>query len=334
MGNIASETNKQDENSKIKISTFVNLIYETDLFVKNLYDLKSMQIIETNKLQEILQEDLHYHGTTGCNAISILKNGWKFQNEVEKIGLTTLDQYLGFGIYFSEHIEKSMQYGNYIFIAEINFKKYKKSDMCLIPAMDHFSFVEYRHNKWEEINNSKVAIYEGLFDKFGQLNSYNGIQDGPIKDYYTEIRIRDKDSINLLYLVELETPTKYKLETFNLVPAFRQMSCIIDLSNNKIILPKTLDDLTQVNILTKYWYSYINFIDVLQFIKNTNSENNKFVKITNVSKNSWDIKNNYILIGDLILNNEKISSIPEHIIIEQLSLSPKYICIFNKSEYI
>lgn len=334
MGNVNSEPIKNDD---VKISKYVNLIYESDLYVKNLYDLKSLEILDVNLLYEILQDDLHYHATSGCNAISILKNGWKFQDEVEKMGVNTLDQYLGHGLYFSEHIEKSMQYGNYVFIVKIDFEKYNQSDICLIPAMDHFSFVEYRHKHWDKINNSKMAIYEGLYDKYGQSNLYTGIQDGPIKDYYTELRIRDKECVELLYLIELETPQKHRMQTFNLVPSFRQMSCMIDLHNQHIILPNTLNDLTQIEILSKYWYSYINFIDILKYIKtkqlNNESIHKNLIKITNVTKNSWDIRNNYILIGDLILNNKKISTIPKNTTIEQLSLLPKYMCIFNKSEY-
>lgn len=334
MGN----TNSEPINKDIKISKFVNLIYENDLIVKNLYDLKSMETLDVNLLSEILQDDLHYHGTSGCNVISILKNGWKFQDEVEKIGVSTVIQYLGHGAYFAEHIEKSIQYGNYIFVVKIDFKKYNKSNICVVPAMDHVSFVKYRDEHWDEINNSEMAIYEGFFDKNGQLNHFVGFEDGPIKDYYTEIRVRDKDCIDLLYLIELETPQKRKLQHFDLVPSFRQMSCIIDLQNHNIILPNTLKDSTQMNILTKYWYSYINFIDILKFIKikpDTKEDllNKNLIKITNVSKNSWDIRNNYILVGDLISNGEKLSTIPEYINLEQLLLLPKYICIFNKSEY-
>lgn len=251
------------------LNKYFDLVYETDLLIHGLYDLKSSTKIDDVKTvfdEIIMDETIHYHATSACSAISILMNGFKDQQEVEKLNIKTTDQYLGSGIYFSENIEKTLQYGTYVFIAKLT-----KNDPFIINHMEHLNFCEYRYKNYDLIQSKKCVVYNGMYDRFGNLNFKEGDENGGVKDFFTEVRLKDSKDVNLLYLLVLKDYPDEKERTRQILAdlgacvLFREISCILDFNDGKIYSTLYFPDTSK---LKNKWSMMPSFEQIIQILKN------------------------------------------------------------------
>lgn len=128
-----------------RLSSFVDLKYTSDLHIQNIYDLETLRPIDKRMWKSIFDDnDLYFHATPGCSAVSIIKNGFKLQKEITDVGIEMHPQYFGEGIYFAEHIEKSLMYGDYVFVNYIKFEDMNDQQIEIIPPMDHPTFLSHR----------------------------------------------------------------------------------------------------------------------------------------------------------------------------------------------
>lgn len=268
MGNSES-TSYEYKTNESKLSTYFDLLYENDLLIHGLYDLKSLTKIDNIKTvfdKIIIDESIYYHATLACSAISILMNGFKDQETVEKLNIKTTDQYLGSGVYFAENIEKSLQYGNYVFIGRLT-----KNEPFIINHMDHLNFCEYRYENYDSIQSEKCVVYNGMYDRFGRLNLKVGGENGGVKDFFTEVRIKNPNDVDLLYLLVLKEYPKEKekarqtLADFGACLLYREIYCILDFNDFKIY--STFDFPYKLKI-NNQWSMIPSFEQILQIIKN------------------------------------------------------------------
>lgn len=268
MGNFESVSYEYQAN-KSNLGAYFDLLYEEDLLIQGLYDLKSSTKIDNVKTvfnNIIMDENIYYHGTLACRAISILMNGFKDQKTVEKMNITPTDQYLGSGTYFAENIEKSIERGLYVFIAKLT-----KNEPFIINHMDHLNFCDYRSKNYDLIQSKECVIYNGMYDRFGYLNLKEGGENGGVKDFFTEVRIKNPKDIDLLYLLILKDYPKEKEKTrqtlvdLGVCIVFREIYCILDLNDGKIYSTFDFPHKLEIN---KQWSMIPSFEQILQIIKN------------------------------------------------------------------
>lgn len=318
MGNL--DSSQINVNAHLSLKCFFKLRYEEDAFISNVYDLETMTAVNNiplimNKMRE--SKTFFYHASTACNIISILRDGFKFQQDVQKLNVKTRDQYLGSGIYFAEYIEKSLQYGNFIFVAELNIVE----PYLVIPHMDHMSFSKYRAKHFPEINSYECVIYKGKYNRAGSRNKNFGFYFARIKDFYNEVRIRNLDNIKLKYVIELERLhdaklyRKIELAKMEALSIFREINSIIDVFDQKfydsIDFPKTgkkFDGLFRSNV---------SFNDVLKYLQSrlVKSKNlrekciatkNIYVPVQFAVQDICNTSSRYVMVGELFKNNVKL----------------------------
>jgi hypothetical protein len=134
-----------------------------------------------DKLRMLFMDDTYYfHGTKGCNAFGVLRNGFQQRTDVPQSGAM-----LGPGIYFSDNIEKTYIYGSMVFVVTLNI-----SNMLLVTDEMIDSPIVSEHD---------TRFYSGTFDRYGSQN-----HTVPRRSKYNEYCVRDAKNIQIKYVLKLD----------------------------------------------------------------------------------------------------------------------------------
>jgi hypothetical protein len=172
----------------IQLNTIVTVNRrDVDRYVTALYDYKERKVLPLTETFDILKGDkYYYHGTNICSAINIMIHG--FQKSIQNSKVT--GSMLGDGVYLSDNIEKTIFYGDIVFVCELELGK------ILNYKSESEDFVDPRTTSNEQFD---TIFYEGKYNRKGEL-----VRKDAKRSRFNEFCVSDPKNINIRFIIKLD----------------------------------------------------------------------------------------------------------------------------------
>lgn len=229
MGNKESKTNTIHFMNMYTIvgNPFSPKVYINPI-IKNVFDFSTGNNLAIESMKYILnpENQYFYHSTKFCSALNIAQNGFnKVKGSVYRTG-----SMLGPGIYLSDNINQTFQFGNIVFVCSVHAKKIFHTDTIPVNKIDEF----------QKDNEKKINKYDALYMKGSVDNNINSISSiiNPATAF-GEIVVKDGNNIHIHYIIELQYETDYTIFCKN-------FNCIYDYITETLNENATVDEINDL----------------------------------------------------------------------------------------
>lgn len=273
-----------------KYFPLINSINSSEREINAVYDLKIKEQISTSEGMQQIQNSVfvpYFHGTKECKAFSIMLNGFTYEDSEKGL--------LGSGVYFSDNIEKTRTFGDFIFVCALQTTENEHK-------INRTTFEKLSCNiaENEQKQNIEIIKYYGKYNRNNKINKTEEkfISETEEPTLFNETCVKNTDLIMPLYLIVLENVDATDFSMMQL--SEMNIKCIIDVPN-KTLHENNRDNLffatseKNMRITPNIHYIEMSLNDVFESIKNRLKTKTKLKKkqVNQASNTPYAFKSKY-----------------------------------------
>lgn len=217
--------------------------------IKNVFDFNTGNSLSIETLKYILnpENNYFYHATKFCSAINLAQNGF---NKVKGSVYKTASM-LGPGIYLSDNINQTFQFGNIVFVCSVHAKIILHADPVPVDQIDDF-----RKDYEKKIDKYDAVYMKGSVDN--NMNSISSINDPATA--FGEIAVKDGKNIHIHYIIELQYDTDFTIFCSN-------FNCTYDYGTETLNEYASINEINDLLELDCYLHSIdLTLGEIMKFI--------------------------------------------------------------------
>lgn len=208
--------NDEEINETTINSSFIDLI--------DAYNGKQIPLTRQSIDNILFNESYFFHGTSSCKAIQILKDGVDSKYYPKELNNADIPNVIGDQAFFlSDNFQKTLWYGDFILVYEMNFNKIAKLGPCQTQTelKDQYKKIEHI------IDELDVICVLGYIDRFGNSTIKD---ETSVINLFSEYSVRNLKILSLKYIIRTNhDPQRLSLNKGN---SKYSAHSIIDIKNN------------------------------------------------------------------------------------------------------